>query len=85
MKPLTLWFLANDPDTFNELKVKEIKNGRLVMFSVSDYYVQAIATGEGLVESWASYIAGPFAEKGMPSAHVTQFVPSPVAIFATAA
>ena len=65
--------------------MKEIKNGRLVMFSVSDYYVQGIATGEGLVDSWAYYIADPSAEKGMPSAHVTQFAPSPVAIFATAA
>ena len=55
------------------------------MFSVFNYHMQAIATGEGLVESWASYIADPFAEKGMPGAHVTQFAPSPVAIFATAA
>ena len=51
------------------------------MFSVFDYYMQAIATSEGLVERWASYIADPFAEKGMPGAHVTQFAPSPVAIF----
>ena len=77
--------LADDPETFDELKVKEIKNGRLVMSSLSHYYVHAIATGEGLVESRASYIADPFAEKGMPSAHVTKFAPSLLAIFATAA
>ena len=77
--------LVDDLDTFAELKVKEIKTGRLAMFSIFGYYAQAIATGEGAVESWASHIAHPFAVKGMTSARVTLFAPSPVATFATAA
>ena len=77
--------LADDPAIFAELKVKDTKSGRLAMFSMFGYYVQAIATGEGPVENWASHITDPFAVKGMTSAHLTQFAPSPVAMFATAA
>ena len=50
------------------------------MFSMFGYYVQALVTGQGSVENWASHIADLFAVNSLSISYMAQFAPEPVAM-----
>lgn len=51
--------LSNDPIAFEDLKVKEIKNGRLAMVAWLGFYLQAALTGKGPIQNLIECISDP--------------------------
>jgi light-harvesting complex II chlorophyll a/b binding protein 5 len=68
--------LADDPDAFAELQVKEIKNGRLAMMAMLGFSIQALVTKDGAFANWAGHVADPFGYNLLTVVGNTERVPS---------
>ncbi|GJP37142.1 hypothetical protein CLOM_g21582 [Closterium sp. NIES-68] len=51
--------LANNAQRFEDLKVREIKNGRLAMMAWVGFAAQAVVTRQGVLDNWDAFLAEP--------------------------
>lgn len=54
--------LSKDPFSIEELKVKEMKNGRLAMVAWLGFFAQAAATQKGPVQNLLDFVNDPMHE-----------------------
>merc|ERR1711970_1418939 len=64
---------GEDSESLAELKLKEIKNGRLAMFAMLGMYTQAICTGKGPIADPGAVNAWNYATKFTPTLQRTKY------------
>lgn len=56
-----LFNLGKTPESMKDLKLKEVKNGRLAMLAMLGFFLQAMLTGEGPVQNLQDHLSDPVA------------------------
>ena len=54
------WSKGGKGSSFEELKLKEIKNGRLAMLSILGFFGQQAVTGMDPIDAWKAHLASPY-------------------------
>ena len=52
--------MAKDSKRLDDLKLRELKNGRLAMFAFAGFIFQYIATGKGPYQNYIDHVAAPW-------------------------
>ena len=50
----------SDPETWEKVQLRELKNGRLAMLAIAGMLYTELLTGNGVLEAWAIGAASPF-------------------------
>lgn len=53
---------SGDPEIYERVQLRELKNGRLAMIAIAGMLVQENLTGYGVIEQWTKGAINPFGD-----------------------